>query len=74
MPNMYSRMVCNQEQFLVGQCLVGFHLQLLVFPFVYQFNSRIEALVHHLGNDYIVKKDFNIISPSCQKVFVVVVT
>ena len=26
---------------------VGFHLNLLVFPFVYQFNSRIVA-VHHL--------------------------
>ena len=26
----------------------GFHLHLLVFPFVYQFHSRIEALVHHL--------------------------
>ena len=26
--------------------LGGFHLHLLVFPFVYQFNSRIEVLVH----------------------------
>ena len=24
----------------------GFHLHLLVFPFVYQFNSRIGVLVH----------------------------
>ena len=30
----------------------GFHLHLLVFPFVYQFPSRIEALVCSLfGND-----------------------
>ena len=30
----------------------GFHLHLLVFPFVYQFNSRIGALVHSLfAND-----------------------
>ena len=29
----------------------GFHLYLLIFPFVYQFNSRIEVLVHSsLGN------------------------
>ena len=33
-----------------GRCLVsslgGFHLHLLVFPFVYQFNSRIGILDH----------------------------
>ena len=26
----------------------GFHVHLLVFPFVYQFNSRIGFLDHHL--------------------------
>ena len=31
----------------------GFHLYLLVFPFVYQFNSRIGVLVHSsFANDY----------------------
>ena len=31
----------------------GFHLQLLVFPFIYQFNSRIEVLVNSsFANDY----------------------
>ena len=31
----------------------GFHLHLLVFPFVYHFNSRIAALVYSsFANDY----------------------
>ena len=38
----------------------GFHLHLLVFPFIYQFNYRIEALVcSSFANDY-----FRRISPS----------
>ena len=37
----------------VEGCLGGFHLHLLVFPFVYQFNSRIGVLVHSsFANDY----------------------
>ena len=47
---------------------VGFHLHLLVFPLVYQFNSRIVALVIC---KWLVQKDFNIISASLQKLFVV---
>ena len=38
--------------------LGGFHLHLLVFPFFYQFNYTIEALVC----SSFVQKDFNIIS------------
>ena len=30
----------------LNDCLGGFHLHLLVFPFVYQFNSKIGVLVH----------------------------
>ena len=37
---------------IFGQSLGGFYLHFLVFPFVYQFNSRIEALVcSSLAND-----------------------
>ena len=36
-----SNEILNMESFLGG-----FHLDLLVFPFVYQFSSRIEVLVN----------------------------
>ena len=39
---------------VIIQCNGGFHLHHLVFPFVYQFNSRIWVLVH--------SRDFNNIS------------
>ena len=57
---------------IVWQLFIGgFHLN-LVFPFV-QFNSRIEALVStSFANE--VQKDFIIILPSFQNLFVVVVT
>ena len=52
--------------------LGGFHLHLLVFPLVYQFNSRIGVLVNSsFANDCIVEKDFNNISASFQNMFVV---
>ena len=50
----------------------GFHLYLLVFPFVYQFNSRILVLVNI--QKWLVQKNFNIISASFQNLFVVVFT
>ena len=45
--------------------IVGFHLHLLVFPFVYQFNSKIVAVVYSsFANDYSSGEHFNIISAS----------
>ena len=35
----------SNQKILNGVYYGGFHLHLLVFPFVYQFNSRLEALV-----------------------------
>ena len=44
---LYFREIFNLAQFLplIGGFQGGFHLYLLVFPFVYQFNSRIVDLV-----------------------------
>ena len=50
-------------------------IHLWVFPFIYQFNSRIVTLVcSSFSNDYLVQKDFNIISASIQNLFVVILT
>ena len=66
----------NQDAFIVevnnyakeNIALGGFHLHLLVFPFVYQFSSIIVALVHlSFANDY-----FRRISTSFQNSFVVI--
>ena len=57
------------------QHICWFHLHILVFPFVYQFNSRIVALIcSSFANDYIPQKDFNIILASFQNLLVVVFT
>ena len=46
----------EEEKFLISHILLvygGFHLHLLVFPFVYQFNSRIGVLVNSsFANSY----------------------
>ena len=49
----------------------GFHLHFLVFPLVYQSNSRIGVLVN---SSFANQKDFNNISASFQNLFVVVFT
>ena len=60
---------------LGGRGTGGFHLHLLLFPFVYQFHSRTEALVcSSFANKWLVQKDFSIISTSFQTLFVVIVT
>ena len=48
----------------------GFHLHLLVFPFIYQFNSRIDTIICK----WLVQKDFSNISASFQNLFVLVFT
>ena len=50
----------------------GFHLHLLVFPFIYQFNTRIGVLVRSCK--WLVQKDFNNISQSFHSLIVEVVT
>ena len=55
-----------------GADFVGFHLRLLVFPFIYQFNSRIGVLVKSSFANELVQKDFNNISASFQNLFVVI--
>ena len=52
----------------------GFHLHLLVFPFVYQFNSRIKGSSPSIICKWLVQKDFNNISVLFQNMFVVVFT
>jgi hypothetical protein len=42
----------------------GFHLHLLVFPFIYQFHFRIEALVCSLFANEGFQQHFSIISKS----------
>ena len=47
----------------LSSVLGGFHQHFLVFSFFYQFHSKIEAVVcSSFANDYLVQKDFNIIS------------
>ena len=45
----------EEEKFLISHILLvygGFHLHLLVFPFVYQFNSRMWVLVNSSFANY----------------------
>jgi hypothetical protein len=50
----------------------GFYLHLLVFPFVYQFNSRLgRSSSLFIICKWLVQKDFNNISASFQNLFVV---
>ena len=51
----------------------GFHLNLLVFTFVNQINSRIRDLVHS-SLENLVQKDFSNILASFKNLFVVVFT
>ena len=46
MKHVFIQLVNNALAGVISQCFKGvFHLHLLVFPFVYQFNSRIGVLV-----------------------------
>ena len=54
--------------------LGGFHLQLLVFIFIYQFIFRIVTLVCFIICKWLVQKDPDIISESFQNLFVVFFT
>jgi hypothetical protein len=53
MYSIQSRPWPDEAQKRGGGLKVRFHLHLLVFPFVYQFNSRIGVLVHSsFANDW----------------------
>ena len=46
MKHVFIQLVNNALAGVISQCFKGeFHLHLSVFPFVYQFNSRIGVLV-----------------------------